>query len=73
MLKEFRYRSAHGNYVRVLWTPDGLLVQHAHDESPKAFAEDVSHALEFCGQITCGCPQARYIKPEPAWWPKEKA
>lgn len=68
-MKEWRHRSAHGNYVRVRWTPDGLEVDHGQGFG--VAPGPTSFSAEYCG-MQCQCPQARFLKPAPSWWESER-
>jgi len=71
MLKEWRHKSAHGNYVRVRWTPKGLEVDTG--AGWEVGSNPIGYAMEYCGRGVgeCACPLSHHFKPDPDWW-KEK-
>ncbi|HYE97427.1 MAG TPA: hypothetical protein VEJ18_00895 [Planctomycetota bacterium] len=67
-IKEFVHKSAHGNYLRVRWTAEGLAVTCGLGEE-KTDGETWHYAVELCAEHQC-CRQAYFLKPAPEWSPE---
>lgn len=76
MTKKVVHKTAHGNVVHVIWSPDGLEIDTG--DGPKPGEEETAVLVEHCGaewlagreyqrgESGCSCPQARMLKePQP--------
>jgi hypothetical protein len=68
-LKEWRHQSSHGNFLRVKWTPTGLLVEH-EEEGWRLFPDAIGYSVEF--------PECKHVfltgRKPPEWWtPNERS
>lgn len=68
--KELHFRTAHGGFTRVRWTPEGLEYQ---DWTDKEWRREIGPSgqptvrAEVCPG--CACPQARMAHGVPGEWP----
>lgn len=68
--KDFRMKTCHGNFVRVQWTPEGLLVDHGF--GPRESDEETVFSIEYGatpgGRLDQQCPAQPYLNEIPSWW-----
>jgi hypothetical protein len=66
MLKEWQHQTAHGNFTRIRWTPEGLEIDSG--QGFRAETDELVKSIEYCHPDGCRCPQAFLIKKIPDWW-----